>query len=76
MNARPDVELAHLAGQVMPLSITGANKTVLVAITGLDSDAKRAGYDLMYMTCSQTCGEQMRAALQDEIDRGNRLSLG
>jgi hypothetical protein len=73
--ARPGVDLSGLAGQITALYLAGVDKTVLVGIAGLDSEAKRDGQDFVYLTCSQACGSALRAALQDEISRGNQMGL-
>jgi hypothetical protein len=73
--ARPGVDLFQKAGQVMPLYLTGPEKTVLITVAGLDSDARRDGYDFVYMTCSEACAVSLRAAFQGEIELGNRLGL-
>jgi len=70
---RPGVDLSSKAGQVMPLYLAGPDKTVLVAVTGADSEARRDGHDFVYMTCSAACGERLRAAFQGEIELGKRL---
>jgi hypothetical protein len=72
---RPGVDLAPHAGQVLPLYLAGPEKTVLVAVAGPDSDARREGHDFVYMTCSRSCGERLRAAFQGEIELGKRLGL-
>jgi hypothetical protein len=43
--ARPGIDLSNLAGQVIPVHILTAEKTVLIAVVGKDSDARREGYD-------------------------------
>jgi hypothetical protein len=73
--ARPGIDLTSLAGQVLPLYFAGADKTVLVAVAGLDSDARRDGHDFVYMTCSEACAISLKTALQGEIDMGKRLGL-
>ena len=45
---------------------------VLVAVAAPDSEAKREGYDCVYMACSAACGTALQAAFQTEIERGNR----
>jgi hypothetical protein len=74
--ARPGLDLSEQAGQIMAVHMTTLNRTVLVAVAGLDSEARREGYDFVYMTCSAECGEQLRAAFQVEIERGNQQRLG
>jgi hypothetical protein len=71
--ARPGVDLSGKAGQVLPMYLAACDKTVLGAVAGLDSDAKREGNDLVFMTCSAACANLLRTALQGEIKLGNQL---
>jgi hypothetical protein len=74
--ARQGIDLSGKAGQVLPLYLAGCDKTVLAAVAGLDSDAKREGYDLVLMTCSAACGNLLQNAMQREIELGNHPGLG
>jgi hypothetical protein len=71
--ARPGVDLSDKAGKVMPIDLIRARKTVLIAVTAPDSDARRDGHDFVYLTCSADCALRMRAAFQDDIESGKRL---
>jgi hypothetical protein len=51
------------------------DKTVLIAVTGLDSDARRDGQDFVYMTCSAACARALKTAFEGEIELGKRLGL-
>jgi hypothetical protein len=73
--ARPGIDLSPVAGQVMPLYLVGLAKTVLVAVPGEESDAKRDGHDFVFMTCSASCGAAMKLAFQGEIQLGKELGL-
>ena len=72
---RPGVDLSSKAGQVLSLYLVGPDKTILAAVPGPDSDARRDGYDLVFLTCSEACGNHLRDALQGEIKLGNQLGL-
>ncbi|MCI0461440.1 MAG: hypothetical protein L0Z62_31200 [Gemmataceae bacterium] len=72
---RPGVDLSHKAGQVLPLYLSRLAKTVLVAVTGLDSQARREGDDFVYMTCSEACASCLRAAFESEIELAKRSGL-
>src|SRR5207248_4408815 len=69
--ARPGVDLSDKAGQVIELSLIGRARTVLMAVTSLDSPARQEGYDLAFVTYSEVCGQQLSAALEDEIRLGD-----
>ena len=74
--ARPDIDLTAHAGHVLPVYLVGLDKTVLVAVASLDSDARSDGHDFVYLTCSAACASALRAAFQGEIELGNRMGLG
>ena len=73
--ARPGLDLTAHAGQVLPVYLVGLGKTVLVAVTGLDSAARRDGHDFVYMTCSEACARSLKTAFEGEIEMGKRLGL-
>jgi hypothetical protein len=73
--ARPGVDLSAHAGHVLPLYLLALDKTVLVAVAGPDSDARRDGYDFVYMTCSESCGHALKAAFEGEIEIRKHLGL-
>jgi hypothetical protein len=70
--ARPDFDLRPHAGKVMPVDFVTLDKTVLVAVTAADSQARREGNDLMYMACSEDCARSLKAAFDAEIEFGKR----
>src|SRR5262245_27135061 len=71
--ARSDIDLTPHAGHVLPIYLVGLDKPVLVAFWGLDSDAKREGKDFVYMTCSEACARNLKAAFECEIEVRKRL---
>jgi len=73
--ARPGFDLTALAGQVLAVHLVGPDKMVLVAVTGIDSVARREGDDFVYMTCSEACARNMKAAFDSEIEMAKRLGL-
>jgi hypothetical protein len=73
--ARPGIDLTAQAGQVVPVHLVGLDKTVLIAIAGLDSDARRDGNEFVYMTCSAACARSLKTAFESEIEMGKRLGL-
>ncbi len=72
---RPGIDLNAIAGQVLPVYLVGAGKTVLVAVTALDSDARCEGNDFVYMTCSEACGRNLKAAFESDFELGKRRGL-
>jgi len=73
---RPDIDLSDKAGQVMPIRLVRAGKTVLVAVSAMNSQARREGHDFMYMTCSQACAQRLKEAFQADIDFGKLSGSG
>jgi hypothetical protein len=73
--ARPDIDLTAHAGHVLAVQLVTLDKTVLVAVTGLDSEARRNGDDFMYMTCSEACARSLKTAFEREIEIGKGLGL-
>ncbi len=68
--ARPGVDLTAHMGRVLSMCLASADKTVLVAVAGLDSEARREGYDFVYMTCSKSCARNLQTALERDIEIG------
>ncbi len=60
-------------GFFMPISIAG--KMVPAIVTGLASDARKDGNDLMFMTCSEVCAQALRQALIAEKEVIDRAEL-
>ena len=59
----------------MPVRLVHSGKIVLLAVTGLDSEARREGYDFMYMTCSEPCARSLKSAFELDIEFGNELGV-
>lgn len=57
----------------MPVAIGG--KVVPAVVTAADSEARQQGNDLMFMTCSEACAEQLRDALREEKELIDRAEL-
>jgi hypothetical protein len=72
---RPGTDFSHLAGQVIRVYLAIPDKTLLVGVAGLDSEAKRDGCDFVCMTCSAACAGLLREAFQGEIKLADSLGL-
>lgn len=70
VNARfgPEINLAEFAGEIWPFTLTHSDKTVSAIVTAPDSPAKKAGYDLFFIVCSEFCGLMLRHELEKETD--------
>jgi hypothetical protein len=60
-------------GFFMPVSIGG--KTVPAVVTGVDSEARKQGNELLFMTCSEACAQALREALLAEKEVIDRAEL-
>jgi len=47
--------------------LTQPGRTVHCAVVTEDSEAKKAGWDVVFMACCQECAESLRLALQKEV---------
>ncbi len=50
------------------MEVTIAGRRVPTIVTGKNSEARKQGNDLMFMTCSIKCAEELKAALERERD--------
>jgi hypothetical protein len=73
--ARPGIDLTPYARQVLPVRMVSAAKTLLIAVPGADSQARRDGHDLLYMTCSIECAAALRSAFERDIEIAKELGL-
>ena len=64
------IDLSLVEGKVIELRFEVSGKTVLVGVAGFESQAKAEGKDVIFMTCSDECGRQIRAAFAEELARG------
>ena len=68
-----DVDLSEYESQVIELKILTEDRIVPMIIAAKASDAKKAGHDAMFMTCSNECAGEMRATLLEEKSVGDIL---
>lgn len=68
-----DVDLSEYERQIIELKILAEKKSVPMMITAEASEAKKAGHDVMFMTCSYECANEMRDALLKETSIGDIL---
>ena len=66
-----DVDLSEYESQVIELKILTENRIVPMIISAKASDAKKAGNDAMFMTCSNECANEMRQTLLEEKSVGD-----
>ncbi len=71
--ARPGVDLSKYEGKAVEITIVTMNRRVPMMVPSADSQAKREGKDFMFMVCSEECGEDAKAALEEDISLGRML---
>lgn len=66
--ARPGVDLSDKEGEFVTMTLVLSKKTVIALVPSQDSAARAEGFDLVFMTCSQNCAEELKEALEFERD--------
>ena len=64
------IDLSLVEGKVIQLAFTASGKTVPAGVAAFDSDAKAEGKDVVFMVCSDACGQQVQEAFADELTHG------
>ena len=67
------VDLTPHAGGVFPLLLMKPRRTIMAIVPLHDSPAKKEGNDLLFALCSQSCGQALKQALQQQLDIIDRL---
>jgi hypothetical protein len=66
--ASAEMDIAALEGKVVDLFLKRRNRTVAAIVSTSDSPAKREGKDMLFVTCSESCSEALRQAVDREIE--------
>jgi hypothetical protein len=66
--AQVGIDLDDKEGEFVTLNLALQDKTVVALVTTADSTARAEGYDLMFITCSEECANELKDALELEID--------
>lgn len=61
--AHPHIDLKDLEGKTTEIYCLTARKKIPVLVVTPQSQAKREGYDMIMMVCSEDCGASLRAAM-------------
>ncbi|PYV43197.1 MAG: hypothetical protein DMG06_11570 [Acidobacteria bacterium] len=70
---RSDFDLSPHEGQIIEIALTRSPKLLLAAVATRDSEAKKQGNDLVFMTCSDQCGKDLKMAMEQEVEIGNQF---
>lgn len=63
-------------GYIMPLTLHSLGKTMLAAIAGKNSEAELAGDDIAFLCCGKRCGEELKSAVDNELDIFSDVNFG
>lgn len=72
---RQGFDIKGQEGRIIPLSLIQADKTIPAIVTTSNSDAKREGNDLLFMTCSQGCAKSLKKTLHKEKEIIDTISM-
>ena len=67
----PHVDISKYEGGVMSVKVTSKKKPLWAIVPPAGSDAQRAGNDIAFVLCSETCGYELREALQHDKELGD-----
>ena len=71
--AHRGIDLKNQEGMILDLDLLDGRKIYAMVVTK-DSEAKRDGYDFVFMTCSETCAKALKNALEQDkrlIEKGS-----
>ena len=68
---RPDAKslLSGHEGSLLPMLLS-SGREVIVAVPALESEAREAGHDVYFQTCSEQCCRELSNALRAELSAG------
>ena len=70
---RPGADVSEFEGGAIRISLVTQDRDVIAIVPGADSEARQDGYEFMFMVCSEVCGSEMKATLEDEASLGDAL---
>jgi hypothetical protein len=66
VKANNKIDLSGKEGEFVSLNLAFKEKTVIAIVTTQTSKARKQGFDLIFLTCSQACAEELKNALNSE----------
>lgn len=66
--ASSDLDLSDQEGKFVSLQLALSDKTVVALVPRLGSSIREDGFDLVFVTCSPECAEELKEALDLERD--------
>ena len=55
------------AGKIVEFYVPSADRSIMGFAVTWDSEAKKQGYEIMFVICSERCREELSAALREDI---------
>jgi hypothetical protein len=68
VKASEAIDLTEKQGEFVSLKLALKDKTLVALVPMRNSEAKEQGFDLIFLTCSQGCAEDLKVALEMERD--------
>ena len=68
---KPANGLSDYETHCIEILLANGEKPVHMLVTPEGSEAKNDGHDGMFLVCSESCAGKLKAALTDEMSRGN-----
>jgi hypothetical protein len=66
--SNPTLELRDSEGEFVTLRLSLTEKTIIALVAPEESPARDAGFDLLFLTCSEECAQDLKDALDLERD--------
>lgn len=66
----PNVDLSAREGEFLAIFLEQEGRNVQGIVVPVDSPAKRDGYDLLFVACSEGCADKLKDAVGREIRDG------
>ncbi len=70
---RPQIDITEFKGLAIKMHLTKQNKDITAFVTTSDSQAKKDGYDFMFLVCSKECAREMKSVMDEEIALGEAI---
>lgn len=70
---RPGIDLSAYQSHCIEITLLTEQKDIYALVTSEGSEARNDGKDLMFMTCSDSCGIMLKEALEKEVAAGKLL---
>lgn len=70
---RPGVDVSGFEGGAIRIALVTQDRSVIAVVPAADSEARQDGYEFLFMVCSEGCGAEMKAVLQEETSLGDAL---